>query len=510
MDQQVSGTSRDLGRPQGIALDGERLPLSPLWGAVPFTLLMAVIFVGCLLEGNSGTGATITGGILLVMFALHGPYLLVALFRFRFNVALYARGFTVRRGSTVQAIAYDELETLNLVERALLRNGVHLGWLRTVVARSQGVKAGFSVFAPEGQRDPGAKLIGRLFAEAEEAVRKRIEAGGMLHGDGWTLDAKGLWPHGEPVVALSELRAAGNSQGHVSLWRGTEEKPFLSVLEGGPNAHLLLALARRHLSAPGSTVGSRVEADVSPLGRVVYAKSRDPFGAGCLGLVGLFSLCFGTMFSFGDSGSRPVAPFLLAVGVLCGFIGAQIFASHIQCHERGLVRRTLFGSRTLLYTDIESFCFGTSREYEKGLYAHTNIWLFISPREGLPISFNTEAHGNDADLELLRDNLARIVANRLYQQLRAGGDPVRWGGGNVRLGHGALVFHADGQQPPRSLAYSADLRFSIEDGNCSLFVRGEPKPVLTLLCAEANFYPGLLVFHRLCSDAASRGNAQWG
>jgi hypothetical protein len=182
----------------------------------------------------------------------------------------------------------------------------------------------------------------------------------------------------------------------------------------------------------------------------------------------------------------------------------------IHWHEQGLVQQTRSGSRTVHYSEIESFKQFALRRNGHGGHAFSN-YMFCRLRDGEVITFTRKmTQETDADLELLRDAIARMVAERLHQQLVKEGTEIPWGL-QVVLGQHTFTCGAgpgNDQGPPRTQPYSKHFETFFRNERLLLFTRGEYEALLSISCMAENFYPGLLLFQRLCDEAAKRDGGQ--
>ena len=155
------------------------------------------------------------------------------------------------------------------------------------------------------------------------------------------------------------------------------------------------------------------------------------------------------------------------------------------------------------YSEIDRLTYGATRHYHNGVYTGTHIQMtFASDTAGKPIRYSTQTRGSEADLELLRDQVSQMVAGRLHERVAREGE-VAWTPG-VRLSTKGVHFRRRkllGKGEEALASFAEELRFSIDAGQFHLFVPGEKKSVLDLLCSAENFWPGFLLFRRLAAEA---------
>jgi hypothetical protein len=294
-------------------------------------------------------------------------------------------------------------------------------------------------------------------------------------------------------VPLPELTEVGLFQGRVCVWKGEDERPFVSVPAKSVNAAVLREVVARGLE------GKKPREVGSGLGRVLFEKSGSGVAAAAVMALGLGGVVVGVIM-IGDS---PGTGALVAVLGAALFVGALAAArGSLRCHQKGVVKRTLLGERVLRYADLEKLTYGATRHYHNGIYTGTTISMKLAPGTGAkPIGFSTTTRGSESDLEMLREHVAGVIAQRLYERL-AHESEVAWTG-SVRLSAKGIRFPRRKLlgKGPETFAEYADLRYSIDSGTFHLFTPGEKSSVLDLSCSAENFYPGFVLLGRLASEA---------
>ena len=102
----------------------------------------------------------------------------------------------------------------------------------------------------------------------------------------------------------------------------------------------------------------------------------------------------------------------------------------------------------------------------------------------------------DADLDDLRDHIAKMIAHRMLSELRAG-RPVPWTSDVVFLPQGLqfrrpkMLGLASG--PVEILPYEQIRGVNLDEGVFHLFSKAEAKPVISKPVGTANFFPGYFV-----------------
>src|SRR5205823_1023511 len=98
------------------------------------------------------------------------------------------------------------------------------------------------------------------------------------------------------------------------------------------------------------------------------------------------------------------------------------------CHEWGVYQTGLTGEKKLMYKDVASFTYGATRNYHNGAYVGTTIALSFVPlpeANSRTVSYTASVKNQDADLDMLRDFVARVISSRMAKELNAG-ETVPW------------------------------------------------------------------------------------
>jgi hypothetical protein len=247
------------------------------------------------------------------------------------------------------------------------------------------------------------------------------------------------------------------------------------------------------------------------LGRVLFQKKVTPTGQlSCW-------IAAGLGFAAGSAGIITSAMAhnwgWVAGSLFIGWGAALAFAAKAQyifrVYELGVTRHSLFGERTLRYSEITSFQFGATRHYHNGAYTGTALHMSFTPGAGArPITHTQTGRGNDSDLDALREQVADIVAAQLLERLKRG-EQIQWGP-SARFTRNGLVVQASklfGKGEERRAAYDAGLRISIQQGTLHLFIGNETKAAMSCPCAADNFYPGLTMLGVLIAQAKASQQA---
>ncbi|MFL5356075.1 hypothetical protein [Archangium sp.] len=417
----------------------------------------------------------------------------------RCGLTVHEQGVVLSRIGSDEIIPYLHMRDFSLKEEAKLFNGNHAGLLRTLDFTWSGGNRRAAQFASADAEDFFAPMLVEMLGKLADAAEARLQKGAPLEGKGWRLDSRGLHVGEQAPVQLSKLAGVAMFENKVSFWRSGEELPFLTVEEESPNARLLGVLARRQ-----RTEDERPQR-AGALGRVLFQKkvTRASQVACWIGA--------GLCFIAGSAGIITTAMAhnwgWLAGSLFVGWGAALAFAAIAQysfrVHELGVVRRSIFGERTLRYSEITSFQFGATRHYHNGAYTGTALNMSFTGGPGTkPISHNQTSRGNDSDLDALREQVADIVAAQLLQRLERG-EEIQWGP-SARFTRNGLMVRAPklfGKGEERRAPYDAGLHISIQQGTLQLFINNEAKAVMSCPCAADNFYPGLTMLGVLIARA---------
>jgi hypothetical protein len=441
-------------------------------------------------RGGGGIALAVTSALCLAA----GGFFLVRRGANRGTVQAFEHGLVVVRGGRSASFPFDEMQGLQIAEKEQLDNGVRAGVRRRVRLRSRTAQTAFDAFARDGAADPVGMALQSALDQGAARVSALVGAGGLLAGKGWTLDAEGLRRGRGPAVPLDDLARVAIFQGQVRLWRGSEPESFMGVPAGSVNARLLHALVSRRVA--GKPAHPLPDGE---LGRVLFTKKTSTLVLAVLVLFSLGLLAGGVAALGAD---RVAGGALIGGGVLATVGAMAAVRGVFRAHEGGIVRRTLFGTRSMPYSQIERLTFSAIRQYHNGAYMGTSLTLKCTAADGRKVKTSATVRGSDDGLESLRDHIARVVAQRLRARLGTERE-VPWAGG-IRLMPDGLRFRRKkffGQGEEVQIAWG-DLRYSIDAGSLHVFEPGASRASVTVSCAAENFYPGLVLLQTLPGESA--------
>jgi hypothetical protein len=230
----------------------------------------------------------------------------------------------------------------------------------------------------------------------------------------------------------------------------------------------------------------------------------------CLLSVGMMAIVISEWLAGRQMAGQPQGPDSLIGGAFVALLGpGLLFASlwlgysRLRCHERGVWRGTLFGQRSLRYSDVGSFQYSAVRHYHNGAYVGTHVSLKfrpLTPGQGRPLHYSTTTKGDDEGLDNLRDHISRAIAGRMAEQFQSG-QPVIWTSNLQIVPEGILYRPAGlfGRKEMQLLPFASYRGHDLKQGVFYLYGPGN-KQVATEQSSVDNFYPGffllLLLMHQ--------------
>ncbi len=343
--------------------------------------------------------------------------------------------------------------------------------------------------------DPLAALIIRVTEDLKQRTARSLASGATLEGGGWSLAAAQLSVvRGKTVETLPfvEIDKVGDYDGKICLWRQGRDEPAMKISPDSKNAPVLAALLNEWVDHQCGA--SRNQPEPSPgasgMGRLLFERRRNEgfwlgiVVAGIGGAAGAAMLFDRNMMSLGVV-LLVVAAVSLPLTVL---FGRYLF----RCYELGLTSARGHDKRRLLYDEITEFTYGAKRTFDKVGYAGTQVRLLLRAPSAT-ILYSAKVQNMDADLDELRDRIARIIAIRMLSALRAG-RTVPWTDDVVFLPRGLqfrrskLLGLASG--PVEILPYEQIRNVDLNEGVLHLYSKAEAKPVINKPSNTLNFFPG--------------------
>ena len=360
----------------------------------------------------------------------------------------------------------------------------------------------------EGVNDPLGEFIDRVGSLLREGFEQALAEGVEVRGDSWSLGKTMLRCQvggREEQLPVHKIAAVHPYDQVMGVWLIDKEEPAVSLPIDGRNVWLLPALLAPYLPAQ--------DPEASPpaggLGRMIFRRKATLsniiilVGAGLLMIgLGIFGLVTPEELEIGYRiGGAALG--LLGIGLIC--LAIHQATSEFRCQEWGVTHSTMFGRKRLMYRDVASFTYLATRHYTNGAYTGTNISLKFVPRPGCgsPISHNAHIHGDDGELDNLRDAISRIIASQMHVRL-ATGEEVAWTK-NLGFRSEGLVYRPAGfvtRGQPMLLPYENYAGYNLNEGYFFLFEKGKEKPVLSESVGEENFFPGFYLLLNLAHASA--------
>jgi hypothetical protein len=354
-----------------------------------------------------------------------------------------------------------------------------------------------------GAADPLNRLIHRIGDLLCQRAEDELANGQPVLGEGWTLHGDELTVRtgGTPQVCrLEDLAAVDVVDNAICIWRSGQDETFARVPRASANAYVLQRLLedrRDERPAPATP-------PEGGLGRVIFERRSRRGTFTFLVVLACFLLFVTVMLLLAGLtvGPEPVLWGLgLGAGAVASFVGAlQVRCARFRCHQYGVYKAGLLGERSLRYTDVASFSYSAVRHFHNGAYTGTRFHLGFEPIPGQgnnPIRHSVMLPHADQELDNLRDQVARMIAARMTQQLGTS-ERVPWTNSLTLLRDGIEYQPRGlfGRKEPLFIPFKDIQSYQIHKGTFYLWMRGRPKPVAQEAMTRANFFPG---FYVLCS-----------
>lgn len=360
--------------------------------------------------------------------------------------------------------------------------------------------------------DPLSGLITRIGNHLFELANQDLETGQVVRGEGWT------WQNGELTVCekkevkstrVDEIAAVARVDRHLKIWRSGEEIALAQLPEESANLYVLERLLTDRLSQ--LPAGNETPSPGS-LGRVIFerAPSKDEARMLLLLCIGMIAAAVVSWCALGAVEGETILAiwlvfFFLILAVLCAMQSVRLRRSVFRCHQFGVFRAGFFGERSLHYNDVEAFTYKAVRGYFHGGYVNSYFTLQFHPRTDQArsaIRYAFDLPNGDEELNRLRDEISRMIAERMLERLKSA-EPVDWTPGLRFLGQG-LEYSAGWLRRQSLVApYTSIFSHKVEQGVFYLWVSGNKKPIVRIQTSERNFFPGFFLLMTLWANPAA-------
>lgn len=362
-----------------------------------------------------------------------------------------------------------------------------------------------------GTADPLGAMIQRICNDLKERAAAGLASGQPLTGDSWSLlPAELTIGQGRTLRAVPflEIDKVGLFDDKLCIWCKGEDEPAARIAPASRNAPVLAALLgewvahqQKNTVAQSLPGGKADPAAVPPggsgLGKVLFERRKKRM-AMYLSLGAFIVLLMGFGLA-SEKGTRLAGWALMAGFPALVYAAWGWFHFIFRCHERGLYRK--WGRRELRipYTDITQFTYSATRHFHNGAYAGTQFSMKCVAPQG-SVGYSAMLNTPDEELDKLRDHIAKVIAGRMFAQLKEG-RPVAWTADMSFLPQGLQFRRAAalglGSKPPEVLPYDQIRAANLKAGVFYLWNQTDSRPVLSKPVSTPNFFPGYFVIAAL-------------
>jgi hypothetical protein len=483
-------------------------------------ILLLVSAAGVLVLTRARALGIVLGAAGAIVLAVNEVVTRVKYYRRRWVID-HGSGFTVIDMLGDQAYCDSQVTDLLLELKDLYSAGILKAVARRFVIWVEGRPEPVEMVNkfPVGTSDPLGGLIQRLWKDLEDRSRERLERGGSLEGDGWTLTRQALSVRdkaGTRQVRVGELAEVGVFSGMLCVWQRDAEKPIIQISPAGRNVPILQSLLGDWLKQQAPTAETAPAARAAPpasngrglqpstLGRVLFERRKHTLRIVLVALA-IVGLVLGLVF-LGRREARTAGVVVLGLAAAAG--AGALFAppSVFQCREQGVRQSGLFGAKEVRFDQTQSFSYHSVRVFVNGVYSGTTFTMkFRSPDTA--ITYTVQLKNVDGDLEQLRDHISRVIAARMAQELSQG-KPVPWTPNLEFLPEG-LGYRPSGllgRKEAQVLPYNRVRSFDFNKGVFRLWSVDAPKPVVQESVSAANFFPGFFLLTSMFEPNEASGN----
>jgi hypothetical protein len=407
------------------------------------------------------------------------------------------RGIVITRRGREFAFRFTDIDALTVADTPRYDNYRRVAALNrtiTIEGNGQTVKAHYIALPQDALDD----LLMRLSVGLANERRPRS-------GKGWDIDESTLRWRGEPIPLGSIVRS-GLFDNEVRAWRQGESTHFLAVPYSSRNARVLLH--RLHTTQPSLQSSEQVAAPiVAPvtaqdgLGRLLFTR-RTTFTSVIFKSAGIGLVLWGGWLAvdrFLAEYKRLGHGAVIGLAVLAVFHALYRATMRYKFHERGLMRSTILGNRTMAYADVERVRWREKvTTISHGIAVGTTLKFRLAGGEGTkPLLMHThQFRAGDPDLQPVLNAISASIGRNLRKQLEREGR-VEWTKDATFLREGLEVRTGFLGNKPELLPYDTPLGIHFTEGYLNIYRTMWRKPLVLLDSGSENFYPGLSLFYVL-------------
>ena len=315
---------------------------------------------------------------------------------------------------------------------------------------------------------------------------------GFVKGCHFSFDGQSI-SYGGKKYSINDIVYYESTDEKIRIWTANQPQAVIELAIDEPNGlALLLALSmkvRRREAKEG-------------LGRMLFER-RSVLGHTLLLWFAVIVMAWVVYRTWGryDGHFRllPIGSFGSNVVLFVGLLGLVLWMTfnRFRCYERGASRRTVFGTKTIFYENLESFCFAARNNLENQAHISTTVKLGFTVKAefgGTSISYSRKAVNLDRGLLKVRELASAPIVTQWRKQL-ATGKEVPWQE-DVSFSSKGLtcqIYRYGAEPEKRNVAYEKIERHTCKEGVFGLYVEKEESPFLEVLTDSPNFYPGLSI-----------------
>jgi hypothetical protein len=355
--------------------------------------------------------------------------------------------------------------------------------------------------------DPLYALATRLGRQLFDQARDEWNAGQSVLGERWSLQHQDVTVREKRETKscrLDDVAYVDSVGEHLCIWLKGADHAWARIPLASANLYVLQRFLQEYLATkPGG------DSPPKGLGRIIFERRPNKRWAVFLFLISILFAGFAVFAAVEapDMNRKLIGSIgFMGAAILSAVTGLHMALGLFRCHEYGASQAGLFGVRTLRYIEVESYCFSAIRYYFNGAYSGMNFKMELYPIPGLgvpPIRLTTSLSHWDPEMDRIQNHLARIIAGRMSQKLKAG-EAVPWTR-SLRILPEGLEFRRRGlfgRKRPQLIRYGEIGSFQMNQGWFYLWVHGQKKPLVEIPVSARNFLAGYLLLADLTRPMA--------